>query len=247
VELGDARALRHQGAHVRDDALGDVEVVLPERTGRIVDRGAPEAFDDRGRPAPAHEIWAEDRVGARDVQVAPEAVQRVAETGAHVVQARGERLDPVGIGDQHDLRRPRGALDDDLQVTREPAVRRLVVAAHAGLDERLSHDRGHAVDQRVLDAALRDGHDAVRPELEHAEGGPATPAADREPRAVPEPGGRAADHPGLPQAVGARETLQRLECRRRESRLAVAGAAGARRSVRAGGQARHLARRGTVG
>ena len=75
VELGDPRTLRNLGAHVIDDALRDLEIVLPERARRVVHGAPPKCSTTLVGPAARSEVRAENRVGALAIGVEPQAVQ----------------------------------------------------------------------------------------------------------------------------------------------------------------------------
>ena len=78
------------------DALGDVEVALPEGARRIMDRRAAEALDNARRAIAVLEVGAEDGVRTPAVRIEPEAVQVRAESLVDQLEAGGERLD-VGL------------------------------------------------------------------------------------------------------------------------------------------------------
>ncbi len=86
-----------------DDALGNVEIVLPECTWRVMYGRTAEIFDDTRRSMPGLEFRTDDGVGALAMRVEPQAVQIVAEALANQVQAPREWLDGWAIGDQHHL------------------------------------------------------------------------------------------------------------------------------------------------
>src|SRR5271166_4283753 len=75
VKFGDSRALRDLGAHVLDDALRDVEIVLPECARRIVHRGPAKTFDHAGWPPPILKIGTEDGIGTLAIGVEPQTMQ----------------------------------------------------------------------------------------------------------------------------------------------------------------------------
>ena len=108
------------------------------------------------------------------------------------------------------------------------------IRRHGGIDESPPHDRRHAIDQRMLDAAVRDVHQPMRAELEHPELGRAEPAPDREPRAQTKPARRAGYHRHSRQSVSTRERLERRARGGGDARLAESRATRARRAMRAG-------------
>src|SRR5271165_5047417 len=75
VEFCDAGAARDLGTHLLDQALADLEVVLPEGPRRVMHRRSAETLADAGRPVPVLEPGTQDRVRAPGVRVEPETVQ----------------------------------------------------------------------------------------------------------------------------------------------------------------------------
>ena len=183
-------------------------------------------------PAPALELRTQDGVGPLALRVEPEAVQFVTETVAYQLERSGQGLCGGRITDQHHLRGPRRTFDDHLQVARDATMRRFDVRRHVGIDQRAAHDGGDTVDQRVVDHAVRNRDDAMRAELEHAQFRRARPPADREARPLTEASGRASAHRHGLDAMRCGKSLECVERCGCNARLAEAGAARARRSMR---------------
>ncbi len=76
------------------------------------------------------------------------------------------------------------------------------------IDERTSHHGGNAIDQRVLDDAVRDVHHPMRAEFEHAELGCAQPATNGQARAHTESRHRARHHRHILQSMRAGQRFQ---------------------------------------
>ncbi len=196
-------------------------------------RGSAEMFDHARRSTPVLEVGAQDGVGTLEVGVEPQAVQFAAEPLSDQFQAGRQGFDGRAIGDEHHLRGLRAALHDHLQITRQAQMRLIRVAGHFGVGQGAPHDRGDAVDQGMLNAAVRDVNHAMRAELEQPDLRRAQPAADGEARAEPKTGGLTGNHRDLRQAVNACQLLERTAGGRGEAVLTEARAAGAGRAVRA--------------
>ena len=234
IKLRHRRALRHVLAHEVYDAARDLEIVLAKSARRIMHRGATEMLDHARRTVPAYKVRAEDRVRAFHLRIEPEAVQLITEAIADQVERFCQRRGLVCVADHYDLRRPRRTLDDHLQVASDAAVRALHVGRHPRIDERAAHDGRHAIDQRVVDHAVRNRDHAMRAELEHAELRRTGAAADCESRALAKPAAGARNHGHVRNPVLRRQCLQGSVRLGRDARLAEAGTARARRAVRAG-------------
>src|ERR1700685_290601 len=101
VEFGDSRTLRNLGAHVFDDLLCDVEIVLPEGARWIVHRRTSESLDHARGPAPVVELWTEYDVRGLEIAVEPQAVQLRPQPFTDQFEAHGQGRGQVAVGDQH--------------------------------------------------------------------------------------------------------------------------------------------------
>src|ERR1700722_4208067 len=165
IEFGNPRALRNLRTHVLNDLLRDGEIVLPEGSRRIVDRGPAESRDHGSRPAPVLKVGTEDGIGALAVGVEPEAVKLRTQTIADQIEASRQGRGRPAVGDDHHLGALRTALHHDLQVAYQAQMRFIRVAGHSGLDEGAPHGSCNPVDQGMLNAAFGDVNHAVGPEL----------------------------------------------------------------------------------
>ena len=127
------------------------------------------------------------------------------------------------------------ALHHHLQVAGEACVGRFRIWSYVGIDKSTPHDRDDTIDQRVLDAAVRDGHHSMAAELEHPDLRRTLPSADGEPGAQTERTRRAGDDRNVGQSMKVSERFERRASRGGNIRLTVSRAAGARRTVRARG------------
>ena len=100
-----------------------------------------------------------------------------------------------------------------------------------GVDQGTPHDVRDAVDQRVMNHAIRDVHDAVRAQLEQAELGRAQPAANSQARAVPKCRTLSGNYRHIRQTVSFRQLRERACGGRRDAMLGKAWTAGTRRTV----------------
>ena len=214
---------------------GDVEVALAECARWIVHRRSAKPFDHAGGSAPVDEFGPENGVRSLAMGVEPQAVQFVAEPFAYQVEARCQRLGRRTVGNEHHLRALRAALHHHLQIAGETNVRHFRIGSHRGIDEGPPHDRGDTIDQRVLHAAVRDGHHSMAAELEHPDLRRTLPSADGEPGAQAERARRAGDDRKVRQSMEVSERLERRARSGGNARLTVSRAAGARRTVRARG------------
>src|ERR1700677_229052 len=236
VEFGDARALGNALAHVLDDSLRDVEVALTEGTRRIVHGCSAEALDHALRSAQLLECRPHDGIGVPEVRIEPQTVQIAAEPLADQREALRQRLGGCAVGDDHHLSALRGPLHHHLQIPGDARVCLVGVAAHARLDQGAPHDACHAVDQRMLDPAVRDVNHAVSAELEEPDLRRAQPSADRQTRPQPKAGIQPRDDLHVGQPVRPREFIERAFGGAGDPPLAESRTGRARRQVRTGKQ-----------
>jgi hypothetical protein len=71
VEFSDSSALRNLSAHMLNDFLCDIEIVLPEGARRVVNLRSAKMFDHAGGTAPVLEVGAENGVGSFAIAVEP--------------------------------------------------------------------------------------------------------------------------------------------------------------------------------
>ncbi len=145
-----------------------------------------------------------------------------------------KRLDRRAVADDHHLRAVGAALHHDLQVTGEPAMDGLGVGSDLRIDERAPHHGRDAVDQWMLHDAVRDVHDSMRAEFEHAEPGRTQAPANGQAGAQSKAGQRTRHHGNTRQAMGAGQRFQRCLCRGSDARLTETRTARAGRAVGAG-------------
>ncbi len=81
------------------------------------------------------------------------------------------------------------------------------IDADIGIDQRAPHDPSDTIDQRMVDATVRDMHYPVGAKLEHPELGRAPPAPYGEPGAHSERAGCPGDDTKVGQAMGTRQSL----------------------------------------
>src|SRR5262249_31049790 len=143
--------------------------------------------DDRCGSAPVDEGRAEDRIGRRRVRVEPEAVELTAQAFANQVEALRERLRSLAVANEHDLRGLRAALDDHLQIAREPQMRVVRVARDVRIHERRTDHARTPIDQRMLNDAVRHVDHVMRIQLEQPDLWRAKPAANGEAGAMAKP------------------------------------------------------------
>ena len=171
------------------------------------------------------------------IGVEPQAVQLAAEPLADQFQARRQGFGGRAVGDDHHLRGLRAALHDHLQIARQTQMGLIRVAGHFGIGQGAPHDGGDAVDQGMLNAAVRDVNHAMGAEFEQPDLGRAQPPADGETRAKPKTGGLPGNHRNLRQAVNARQLIERAaggerRCPSRRSAGSPGRADGAGTSIR---------------
>jgi hypothetical protein len=80
-------------------------------------------------------------------------------------------------------------------------MRLVGIRADAAFGDRAPNDAGGAIDEGMMHDAVRDVHHAMRAELEQAHFRRADAAANREPRAQPEGGGRAVRYRHLAESM----------------------------------------------
>ena len=114
------------------------------------------------------------------------------------------------------------------------------VAGHSSIDQSAPYDGSDAINQRVMNTAVRDVNHAVGAELKQPRLGRAQPAADGEPGTEAKPGRLPGNHLHLGQTVGARKALERAARGRGNAVLTEARAARARWPVRAGASCVHM-------
>ncbi len=209
IELGDPRTLRNLLPHVIDDGLRDLEIVLPEGTRRVMYRRFAEVLDHAGRSAPVLKLRAEDGVGAPEIGVEPQAMQLAAEAFADQLQALGQRLNGLAVGNEHHLCRLRAAFHDHLQVSGESQVGAVRVAGHSGINQGAPNHISDTIDEGVLNAAVRDVNHPMGTQLKQAHLRRAEPATDGKPRAMSKSGGLPGNYRHLGQAVDPRELIER--------------------------------------
>jgi hypothetical protein len=85
---------------------------------------------------------------------------------------------------------------------------RVRIAGHSPIDQSAPHDASNAVDQRVLDTAVRDVDHSVSTELKQPQFWRAQTAPDGEPRAKSKPRSLPGNHRHFGQTLGARELVE---------------------------------------
>src|ERR1700736_3815131 len=99
------------------------------------------------------------------------------------------------------------------------------VAGHSSIDQSAPYDGSDAINQRVMNTAVRDVNHAVRAQLKQSQLGRTQPAPDGEPRAESESGSLPRYHRDLRQPVDAREFIERAACGRSNAELSEPRAA----------------------
>ena len=104
-------------------------------------------------------------------------------------------------------------------------MRGIRIAGHPRIHEGAAHHIRHLIDQRMMNDAVRDVHDAVSIQLEQPQLGRAQAAADREAGAVPKARSPARNHRYFRQSVRVRQFIECASRSRRDAGLAKPGTA----------------------
>jgi hypothetical protein len=113
------------------------------------------------------------------------------------------------------------------------------ITGHPGIHESAPHDGGDLVDEGMLNAAVRNVHDAMSIEFEQSQFGRPQPAADGEARAQPKSGSAAGYHRNVGQPMSAGQRIERAPRHGGDAGFTETRAARTRRPMRTRGCCAH--------
>ena len=168
-----------------------------------------------------------------EVGIEPLTVQVAAKPVSDQIQACIHGFRCRAVCNHDDLRSLRAALHHDLQVTRQPQVCAIRVAAQPGLDQGAAHDGSNPVDQGVLNTAVGNVNDPVGAQFKQTDLGRVQAAADGEARTQAKSGSLPGHNRDCGQPMGPGQLIEQTAGHCSNSLLTEPRTPRARRSMRA--------------